>query len=146
MSLVQDLPLIHVHGQNISIMHTTCISLVPRPGYEAIHVCIINHPSLPTAPAAPTLQDLSNELTSVHDWHLLGVKLGLKIHELGTIEKDYHGNSLRCKHEMLGRWIQNSELPTWKAVTDALHFMGEQAIASKIRMKYCSSSTATGMC
>ena len=74
------------------------------------------------------------------------MKLGLKSHELGTIEKDYHGDNLRCKHEMLGRWLQSSKLPTWEAVTDALNSMGEQAIASKIQTKYCSSSNVTGMC
>ena len=105
----------------------------------------MNHSS-PTVPATPTLQELSNELSSVQDWHSLGVKLGLNSHELRTIEKDYPGDSLRCKHEMLGKWLKNSKLPTWKAVNDALHVMGEQAVAFKIRMKYCSSSTATGMC
>ena len=111
-----------------------------------LHVCITNHPSPLTSPATPTLQDLSNELTSVQNWHLLGVKLGLKLHELGTIEKDYHRDNLRCKHEMLGRWLQSSKLPTWKAVTGALDSMEEQAIASKIRTKYCSFSNVTGMC
>ena len=48
----------------------------------------------------PLLKELSNELDSVVDWHLLGVKLGMKPHELGTIEKNYHGDSVRCKHEM----------------------------------------------
>ena len=106
----------------------------------------MNHSSPPTASATPTLQKLSNELSSVHDWHSLGIKLGLDNHELCTIEKDHPGDSLRCKHEMLGRWLKNSKLPTWKAVIDALYEMGEQAVALKIQMKYCSSSTATGMC
>ena len=98
------------------------------------------------APATPTLKDLSNALDSVMDWHLLGVKLGIKAHELETIEKNYHGDNVRCKHEMLGRWLQNAKLPTWKAVADALCQMGKHAVASKIRKKRCSSATATGVC
>ena len=105
----------------------------------------MNHSSPPTAPATPTLRELSNELSSVQDWHSLGIKLGLDSHDLCTIEKDHPGDSLRCKHEMLGRWLKNSKLPTWKAVIDALHLMGEQAVTSKIQTNHCSSSTATGM-
>ena len=98
--------------------------------------------SPPAAPATPTLKDLSNALDSVMDWHLLGVKLGIKAHELETVEKSYHGD----KHEILGRWLQNAKLPTWKAVAVALCQMGNHAVVSKIRKKHCSSATATGVC
>ena len=74
------------------------------------------------------------------NWHLLGVKLGLEDHELSAIEQNYRGD--RCKSEMLSRWLRSAKLPpTWKTVVDALQQMGEQAIASKIRAEYCSSST-----
>ena len=97
--------------------------------------------SSPTAPATPTLKELSNALDSVVDWHLLGVKLGLEDHELSIIDKDFHGKgNERCKHEMLSRW-RNAKFPTWKAVADALQQMGEHAVAFKIQTKYCSSST-----
>ena len=99
----------------------------------------------PTSPAAPTLKDLSNELNSVVDWHSLGVKLGVQSYELSAIERDYHGDSVRCKHEMLGRWLHSAKLPTWKAVADALWQMEERTLAVKIQAKYCSSSTETGI-
>ena len=102
--------------------------------------------SLPTATATPTLQELSNVLAQVVDWHSLGVKLGVKAHELGTIEKNYHGDVVRCKHEMLNHCLRNAKLPTWKVVADALSLMGEREAALKIQTQYCSSSTATGMC
>ena len=100
-----------------------------------------------TAPATPTLKELSNALDSVVDWHLLGVKLGLEDHELSTIEKNFHavGNE-RCKHEMLGRWLRNAKLATWKAVADALQLMGEQKVALKMLNKHCISSNTTGKC
>ena len=100
--------------------------------------------SLPAAAATPLWKELSNALDSVVNWHSLGVKLGLEDHELRTIEQNHRGDgNERCKHEMLSRWLRSSKLPTWKAVVDALQQMGEQAVASKIRAKYCSSSSAT---
>ena len=97
----------------------------------------------PTAPATPTLKELSNALDSVVDWYSLGVKLGLKDHELRTIEQNYRGD--RCKLETLSRWLRNAQLPTWKNVADALCLMGEHAAALKIREKHCSFSTDPGM-
>ena len=92
----------------------------------------------------PLLKELSNELDSVIDWHLLGVKLGMKPHELGTIEKNYHGDSVRCKHEMLVCFLQSAKHPTWKAVADALCLMGKHTVALRIRTKHCSSSPSIG--
>ena len=102
--------------------------------------------SSPTAPPTPTLKELSNALNSVVDWYSLGVKLGLGDHELSTIDKNYHGDNERCKHEMLSRCLRSGKLPTWKAVADALCLMGEHAVALKIREKQCNSFTATGVC
>ena len=73
------------------------------------------------------------------------MKLGIKAHELGTINSNFHGNNVRCKHEMLGHWLENSENPTWKAVADALCLMEKHAVALQIREKHCSSPATTGM-
>ena len=97
--------------------------------------------SPPTAPATPTLKELSNALDSVVNWHLLGVKLGLEDHELRTIDQDFRGDgSERCKHEMVGHWLRNAKCPTWKAVADALCLMGEHTVALKIQAKYCTDT------
>ena len=97
------------------------------------------------ASATPTLKELSNALDSIVDWYPLGVRLGLKEHELRTISRDFRGDNAGCKLEMLGRWLRNAELPTWRTVADALRLMGEHALAAKIQARHCSSSTATGM-
>ena len=102
--------------------------------------------SLSTAPVTPTLKELSDELYSVVDWHSLGVKLGLKDHELSTIEKNFRGDNELCKDKMLARWLRSAELPTWTAVVDALQLMGERNIALKMLHKHCISSNTTGMC
>ena len=70
----------------------------------------------------------------------------VKPHELEIIERNYPANTVRCKHEMLIKWLENAKLPTWNAIADALCGMGEHGVAFKIRKKYCSSSTATGTC
>ena len=101
--------------------------------------------SSPTALTLPTLRELSNELKSVENWHLLGVKLGMEDYELHTIESNYNGNERR-KHEMLGKCLRGAKLLTWKVVADALHEMGEVAVAMNIQAKHCSSFTDTGMC
>ena len=94
-----------------------------------------------TAPATPTIKELSNALDSVVDWYPLGIKLGMKVHELATIEKNYHGDNERCKLETLNHCLESGKLPTWKVVTDALHLMGKREVALKIQAKYCRSST-----
>ena len=96
--------------------------------------------------ATPLLNELSNALESVVDWYPLGLQLGLKDHELRTISQDFRGDNEHCKLEMLGRWLRNAELTTWKAVADALQLMGERKVALKILNKYCISSNTTGMC
>ena len=101
--------------------------------------------SSPIALTIPTLRELSNELKSVEDWHLLGVKLGMEDYELRTIESNYHGNERR-KHEMFAKCLRGAKRLTWKAVADALHEMGEFAVAGNIQEKHCSSITDTGMC
>ena len=100
--------------------------------------------SPPTTPATPTLKELSNALDS------LGVQLEMKAHDLAIIERNYHGDTARCKLEMLNHYLESGKLPTWKAVADALQLMGNHEVASKIRAEHCSSSVESagtaGMC
>ena len=97
-----------------------------------------------TGSATPTLQLLVYELSSVENWHSLGVNLGLKGHQLREIEQTYHGNSKRCKTETLDFWQRNNRNCTWEAIARALDLIQEEVVADWIREKYCSSTTATG--
>ena len=97
-----------------------------------------------TASAAPTLRALSSVLTSIKNWHLLGVHLGLQGHHLREIERIHHGDTDRCQTKMLDFWLQNARNPTWEAVAKALELMQEHALADVIRKKYCSSSYVIG--
>ena len=99
---------------------------------------------LPTAPATPTLQALSNELASVENWHKLGVNLGLQGHQLRKLEQDYPRDSDRRKSEMLDLWLMSAVDLTWETVAQALCLMQEHVVADGIRRKYCCSSTTAG--
>ena len=100
-----------------------------------------------TASATPTLRELTNELDSVLEWHLLGVKLDLKTHELGEIERNYRSDGIRrCKTEMLSRWLGNTTNPTWEAVVDALRQMRANAVADTIeRNNILHTATSEGI-
>ena len=91
--------------------------------------------------STPTLKELINELNSVLRWHTLGVNLGLKTQQLGTIERNYRGDDERCRTEMLACWIDNTTHPTWKSVAEALYLMKEYSVADKIQRKYIISTT-----
>ena len=104
-----------------------------------VPVCDCHSP--PTAPATPTLQALVGELTSVENWHFLGVNLGLQGHQLREIERNYPHDNDRRKIETLDLWQRNAKCATWEAVAQALCLMKEHVVADAIRRKYCCSST-----
>ena len=87
-----------------------------------------------------TLEDLSNELESVADWHTLGVKLGVEGHKLREIEEQYR-DPQRCKHEVLLRWLRKGHNCTWRRVVEVLMQMGEMVVADTIRLKYLTLTT-----
>ena len=92
--------------------------------------------SISAAPAKPTLKELKVALKSVSDWHSLGVHLELKIHQLDTIEKNHRGDDERCKTEMLISWLNNSTIPTWEAIVQALGLIEHGRVADEIQRKY----------
>ena len=99
-----------------------------------------------TALAPPTLQALAYELASIKDWYSLGVNLGLKVHQLHVIERNYHKDITRCKTEMLDIWLHDTRYPSWEAIIDALCLRGKFTVALRIKREYCSSTTTVGMC
>ena len=99
--------------------------------------------SISASPATPTLKELSEALKSVLKWHSLGIQLGLKIHQLGTIERNHHGDNERCKTEMLICWLDKTEAPTWEAIAEALGQMEHGRVAAEIQRRYIISNTTT---
>ena len=79
--------------------------------------------------------NFSSELKTVTDWHQLGIKLGLEMHELEKIERDYRGIH-RQMLQTLKLWLQNTPDASWLNVVSALEEMGENRVAANIRRKY----------
>ena len=88
------------------------------------------------------VRELTNDLQTVSEWYLLGIKLGVKPHNLEKIEGNHPGDSERCKADMLACWILSCTTPcTWEAVAQALDKMEKHKVAEEIRKKHISSTT-----
>ena len=81
------------------------------------------------------VQNLSNALEKVTNWHQLGLKLGIPPHKLSKIEEDYQHNDRR-KTETLDTWLHQTPSASWSDVVRALQQMGENAVAESVRQKY----------
>ena len=81
--------------------------------------------------------DVLNELSTVSQWYLLGLYLGLRPSTLDLINADYK-TTRECRTQMLIEW-QKHVIPTWSAVVKALMGIGREGLASHLAAKY-------GMC
>lgn len=69
------------------------------------------------------MKDLNRYVASkyAHDWHDIGIELGLEFDILNIIGKDHHQQSVTCFQKTLDRWLKlNSDDATWKALEIAL--------------------------
>ena len=82
----------------------------------------------------PEVHDLNKELHTIIDWVPFGLNLGLTIHELKTIEKDYQDLESR-RIEMLYVW-QKKVTPTWSAAVQALMEIGNKRLAFELAQKH----------
>ena len=85
------------------------------------------------------LKDLLEELVDISNkWHGLGLQLGLKEGTLKAIESDNPKNSRNCLREMLSKWLEVDQRPTWHTLCAALHSrtVGAETLASNLEAKY----------
>ena len=74
----------------------------------------------------------------LHDWHSLGLALGLLYPTLKQIKNDNHDKIDQCKMEMLASWLQQADnvsqkgVPSWSVLKAALKKIGENKLADKI--------------
>ena len=81
--------------------------------------------------------NLSLELKTVTaNWYLLGINLGLQMHKLEKIERDYRGSCDEQMLHMLDLWLRRAPTASWENVANALQQMGENKVAENIRQKY----------
>ena len=86
-------------------------------------------------------QDLSTVFDEVYDakakWKVLGLKLGVHIGELGSIES--MGSNDDKLMTMLEKWLQSRKNVTWKELAEAMgaDTVGREDLKQKLLVKYC---------
>ena len=80
------------------------------------------------------LRDLLNEMSTVTQWYLLGIYLGVDLSILATIKAD-HKDTKDCRTHTLIEWW-NRATPTWSAVVKALMGIGREKLASQVAEKH----------
>ena len=75
-----------------------------------------------------------NEMTTVSQWYLLGIYLGVDLTALATIEADYQKTEDRRTHTLIQWW--NRVTPTWSAVVKALVGIRREKLAGQLAAKY----------
>ena len=80
------------------------------------------------------LRDLMNEMSTVTQWYLLGIYLGVDLPTLETVRADYGQTKDRLTHTLVKWW--NRETPTWSAIVKALMGIQREQLASQLAAKY----------
>ena len=77
------------------------------------------------------MQNVTNKLKPVTEWHDLGIQLGVPDYQLSQIESNYSRD--RCKSEMLSYWFRNADDQSWHVIADALEKIHYCKLANEIR-------------
>ena len=88
---------------------------------------------------SPELKDLMDAFyhTVADKWEHIGIYLHLPMATLKTISERHQHDPRKCLVEMLGVWLKRLHPPpTWSAIIDAVVFLGEEQLGSKLREKY----------
>ena len=78
-----------------------------------------------------TVNQLVEAVSTVTDWHKLGLRLGIAMCKLRELEMSYQGVD-RLKAEMFDVWLKNSPRATWGDLIIALRAMDEHTVVSDI--------------
>ena len=71
------------------------------------------------------------------NWEDIGIQLDIDDGELQTIKSNNAGDNSACLREMLRKWLaQTSPVPSWSAIIEAAEYLGDQQLASRLRIKY----------
>ena len=85
------------------------------------------------------------EVNEVVDWHQLGSLLGIKRHELDSLQQmyQYYGPD-RIKAQIFGLWLKRDLDASWEALVTALENMKENVVARRVAEKYCGRPYTPG--
>ena len=86
----------------------------------------------------PRLKQLTRELKpNAANWEDIGIQLDIDDGELQVIKSDNAGDNRACLREMLRIWLaQTSPAPSWSTIIEAVKYLGDQKLASRLRIKY----------
>ena len=83
----------------------------------------------------PTLNELLDEVKTTK-WYRLGLELGVDDYSLAVIQEDTRNSTEKGREEMLKRWLESCERPTWRAVVQGLSVVGDKKLAAKLQDKF----------
>ena len=75
-----------------------------------------------------------NEMSTVSQWYLLGIYLGVDLPTLATVKANHEDIKDRRTHMLIQWW--NRVTPTWSAVVKALVGIGRGKLASQLAEKH----------
>ena len=82
----------------------------------------------------PTVKMLVKAATSVSDWSILGLYLGLEPAELKDIHTTHHAQGVNTlKMMMFDKWLKKRPEASWDNMIEALTDMGEVTAADQVR-------------
>ena len=74
------------------------------------------------------MRDLNRYVTNIYaaDWKDIGIELGLELHTLRIIAKDYPQQAVDCFQDVLYHWLKSTHNPTWKILEVAITNVNRQ--------------------
>ncbi len=91
-----------------------------------------------------TVEDLGKVYEELYEgrvrWKNIGLKLGLNITMLHSIEMNCHYKTESCCLDMLSEWLTNGTNRSWSALADAMEspIVSLSNIGAELREKYCN--------
>ena len=86
----------------------------------------------------PLLRDLLDSVETTK-WFRLGLELNISEHSLNIISDDASGVEDRLRL-LFQKWLKVCEKPSWRAVVNALVAIKEEALAAKLKHRFCVPS------
>ena len=81
---------------------------------------------------------LVDAVTSVSDWHNLGLHLDIAMRKLKEIDRIYRVDGEdRIKAEMFDVWLKSCPDASWRKLVTALNEIGEKRVAKEVESRYC---------
>ena len=78
----------------------------------------------------------------LENWFVYGVMLGVPVSQLKKIKSNHQGDVELCKIDMLQYWLDNTLVPSWSNVVQALEGVDQLVLAAQIKDIYLWSGAS----